>query len=443
MAYTIKKTDGSILLNLADGKVDQLSTSISLIGKNVEPYGQYYNNNLIGLIENFSSVEQPRAPLHGQLWFNKLDGRLYVYGLDNLFKPVAGAQLSATQPTLFGKGDLWVDTVKKQLWFSADGGTFTLAGPQYSATEGKSGWVVETVSDSTNLPRTIASLYSNNTLLGIVSAEAFSFNPIYQGMSSVSPGFTLNPSIPNNKFVGTATSAESVNGFTPDLYVKRNVNETTSGTFSVLNNNGLSVGAAQDVSIITPSAGNIISSNIANKSIKIRVTNTANGYVSAIYVNANPPMVGILTETPAAELDVAGSVNLSGALKINGASILTSPQLGVIDASDNRITGVATPLQSNDVVNKQYVDLAVDNLRKQTFSVTIDIETMTTPNAEIVPLLEKLLPILNPAEDSRFNLPNESRARVLCITTRTPTITYIVKEFKVVSGAWTYVRDIA
>ena len=93
--------------------------------------------------------------------------------------------------------------------------------------------------------------------------------------------------------------------------------------------------------------------------------------------------------------------------------------------------------------NKQYVDLAVDNLRKQTFSVTIDIETMTTPNAEIVPLLEKLLPILNPAEDSRFNLPNDSRARVLCITTRTPTITYIVKEFKVVSGAWTYVRDIA
>jgi len=154
-------------------------------------------------------------------------------------------------------------------------------------------------------------------------------------------------------------------------------------------------------------------------------------------------MVGILTETPAAELDVAGSVNLSGALKINGASILTSPQPGVIDASDNRITGVATPLQSNDVVNKQYVDLAVDNLRKQTFSVTIDIETMTTPNAEIVPLLEKLLPILNPAEDSRFNLPNDSRARVLCITTRTPTITYIVKEFKVVSGAWTYVRDIA
>ena len=262
-------------------------------------------------------------------------------------------------------------------------------------------------------------------------------------MSSVSPGFTLNPSIPDNKFVGTATSAESVNGFTPDLYVKRNVNETTSGTFSVLNNNGLSVGAAQDVSIITPSAGNIISSNIANKSIKIRVTNTANGYVSAIYVNANPPMVGILTETPAAELDVAGSVNLSGALKINGASILTSPQLGVIDASDNRITGVATPLQSNDVVNKQYVDLAVDNLRKQTFSVTIDIETMTTPNAEIVPLLEKLLPILNPAEDSRFNLPNDSRARVLCIASRSPTVTYIVKEFKVVSGAWTYVRDIA
>ena len=52
MAYTIQKADGTILLTLADGTVNQAATSISLIGKNVNTYGQYYNNNLMGYFEN-------------------------------------------------------------------------------------------------------------------------------------------------------------------------------------------------------------------------------------------------------------------------------------------------------------------------------------------------------------------------------------------------------
>ena len=51
MAYTIKNSDGVTILTLGDTKVDQLTTSLALIGKNVDSYGQYYNNNLIGLLE--------------------------------------------------------------------------------------------------------------------------------------------------------------------------------------------------------------------------------------------------------------------------------------------------------------------------------------------------------------------------------------------------------
>ena len=35
MAYTINKTNGSILIQLDDSKVDQLSTDLTLIGKNL------------------------------------------------------------------------------------------------------------------------------------------------------------------------------------------------------------------------------------------------------------------------------------------------------------------------------------------------------------------------------------------------------------------------
>ena len=89
MAYTIKNSDGTVLLTLADGTVDQLATSLTLIGKNVNAYGQYYNDNLVAMLENFASDGvEPRSPLYGQLWYNKLDGRVYVYSLDNVFKSV-------------------------------------------------------------------------------------------------------------------------------------------------------------------------------------------------------------------------------------------------------------------------------------------------------------------------------------------------------------------
>ena len=35
MAYTINKTNGSVLIQLDDSKIDQLSTDLTLIGKNV------------------------------------------------------------------------------------------------------------------------------------------------------------------------------------------------------------------------------------------------------------------------------------------------------------------------------------------------------------------------------------------------------------------------
>ena len=176
MAYTITRTDGTTLLTLSDSRVDQLTTSISLIGKNVESYGQYYNNNLVGLLENFASVNQPRSPLTGQLWYNKVDGRMYAYGLENTLKPVAGALVSDTQPVSANQGDFWIDTVNKQLWFTPDGTNFTLAGPQYSEITGKSGWIVETIIDSAKNPQTVASLYNNDQLLAIAATAPFVFD---------------------------------------------------------------------------------------------------------------------------------------------------------------------------------------------------------------------------------------------------------------------------
>ena len=341
MSYTIKRTDGTTLLTLSDSRVDQLSTSISLIGKNVDSYGEYYNNNLVGLLENFATDgQQPRSPLVGQLWFNRVDGRMYVYGVDNLFKPVAATQVSTTQPTNVNQGDLWIDTVKKQLWFTPDGTNFTLAGPQYSTVSGKSGWLVETIVDTGKNEQIVASLYNKNTLLGIVSSTVFNFEVPQNGMTHVDVGFNLNQSIPGIRFVGTATSADSVQGFTPGDYITRIGDQTLYGQLTVLNDNGLYVGGAQQLHLYVDS--NLVTKvdhTVIDKTLLFRGASSSVGGSSVVWtalaLKSDTQRVGILTETPQYPLDVLGDTRIQGNLIVVGTS--TNVQSVNLQVNDKNI----------------------------------------------------------------------------------------------------------
>ncbi len=59
MAYEIRKSDGTVLLDLETGFVDAGSSSITFIGKNVSNFGEYQNNNFLHLLENFSANTPP------------------------------------------------------------------------------------------------------------------------------------------------------------------------------------------------------------------------------------------------------------------------------------------------------------------------------------------------------------------------------------------------
>ena len=78
MAYTINKTDGTILASVNDGVLDTTS-SMSLIGRNYQSYGEAFNESLVKLLENSSSASSPTAPLEGELWWDKTNDRLKVY----------------------------------------------------------------------------------------------------------------------------------------------------------------------------------------------------------------------------------------------------------------------------------------------------------------------------------------------------------------------------
>jgi hypothetical protein len=78
MSYTINKTDGSILATVADGQLDQLSSDLTLVGKNYSGFGESLNENFVKLLENFSNSSQPNYPVKGQLWFDECTNHILL-----------------------------------------------------------------------------------------------------------------------------------------------------------------------------------------------------------------------------------------------------------------------------------------------------------------------------------------------------------------------------
>ena len=337
MAYNIKNADGTILLNLVDGTTDIRTTSLTLIGKNTDAYGTALNTNLVQMLQNFASTTQPRAPLVGQLWYNKSDGRLKIFTLNGVFEEISSAILSDTKPTILKRGDLWIDTDDKQLYFTTDGINTTLAGPIYSSKSGKSGWISETFIDDGGNPQLVTSLYNNDTLLGILSTATFIIAPTEtieqnnQGLFDVNPGLNLNLSIPNIRFSGTATNASAVQGITPELYVVKDNGGgdqviSGEGKLKLNSDSGLWIGTYDDLIISTdgPIDGRIshIKNSIADSPLEFITKKSAAGGPDAEVVSlvAYRDRVGVNLDggTPTTNFHVEGDSYFNGNATITG-----------------------------------------------------------------------------------------------------------------------------
>ena len=170
MSYKINKTDSTLLVDLIDGRIDTDTTDLTLIGRNYTGYGEYFNENFIKLLENFSNTASPANPLRGQLWYDNSEGRLKVYnGTD--WKGTDTTTVAGLQPTMLS-GDIWIDSANNQLYFS-DGTDVVLAGPVYAASQGSSGWDIVTLVDSYGLNKVVNRLMVSGSCAAIVSKEDF------------------------------------------------------------------------------------------------------------------------------------------------------------------------------------------------------------------------------------------------------------------------------
>jgi hypothetical protein len=105
MAYTIIKSDGTVLTTIADGTINTTSTSLGLPGRNFAGYGQTVDTNFVHQLENYASNTPPANPLRGQLWYDINNSLLKVCPTDNQTNANAWITLatsSGTSVTTFG-----------------------------------------------------------------------------------------------------------------------------------------------------------------------------------------------------------------------------------------------------------------------------------------------------------------------------------------------------
>ncbi|KKN29015.1 hypothetical protein LCGC14_0848500, partial [marine sediment metagenome] len=142
-------TDGPVSPNdpTLDSAASAANTSLLLHGKGVPDYGERINENLIHLLENFSSDVEPVFPTTGQLWYDTAVTTLRIFN-GTAFISLDTVIISDTPPADGVAGQLWLDTSVPQLKVCFGGttavpfvitavtlgasGTFGIAGDQTS-----------------------------------------------------------------------------------------------------------------------------------------------------------------------------------------------------------------------------------------------------------------------------------------------------------------------
>ena len=285
MAYTVNKTDGTILSTVADGTIDT-TTDLRFVGKNYAGYGEVQNENFLHILENFANTTAPPKAIEGQVWYDSGNKKLKFYD-GTKFKSASGAEISATAPGGLGIGDFWWDTSAKQM-YAYDGGSFVLIGPEASPDLGTSGVVAQVVKDSGNANHSILKVLAGGKTVAIASQTAFtlnsSVNPI-DDFTAIKKGLTLANTDANgisaNDYVywGTSSNALRLGGLQASDYITKGTVNFTSTVF--YNDPGLKIGDQRDLHIFVNSADEPRINSLLGNPIDLVVTDGGVDYKTA------------------------------------------------------------------------------------------------------------------------------------------------------------------
>jgi len=316
MSYTINNSDGTPLANVAPGTSDSTTTSLTLVGKNFPGYGQFLNENFVQLLENFASSSEPANPQEGQLWWDKANGTnkvLKVYMGSAVWKRICGGTSDSIAPDVrnpgsAATGDMWWDTTNAQLKVY-NGADWTTVGPAFTTTTGQSGAIADVLSDGAT-QHVIVKFLIDNSLIAILSETQFDPIPAIAGFDGIKPGFNLPVPVEESdtdfRYWGNANNAENLGGTPAASYVTLNGTSPFTTAQTILNDNGLVVGAARDLTLTATTGMAKVSSVINNNDLAF-YANISGNQTKLFTIGASGPRVYAHTSNGAATVFATAS----------------------------------------------------------------------------------------------------------------------------------------
>ena len=380
MAYTINKTDGSVVTTITDGTVDN-TTSLQLFGKSFSGFGEGLNENLVKLLENAASTSAPTGPLKGELWFDTSTGQLKVYN-GTAFEPTGGATSQASAPTSPSAGDLWTDSDDDQLYVYT-GSAFQLVGPVYTSGQTLSGWKIETLGSSGG-DKVVSSMYAGNTRVAILSKETFTPSVTQTGFASIKAGLTLNSTL-GAVFEGSSsqtgivdvsgTSNTSSTLIAGGNFLRTDAADTTTGALTVDTDSGIIIGDAQELTVTVSSNDVTIAQTSQDKDLKFTVND------------------GGTTKTPLqltgadGGIDMVGNLTITGNLNVSGEYNATSVNVNTYDDAFIKLNNGNSEVDSGVIVEtgdtddaRLFYDVSANNWvagENQSYSALIRLADLT------------------------------------------------------------------
>ena len=281
MAYTINKYNTNQLTIVQDGTLDQ-TTDLKLVGKNYAGYGEIQNENFVFLLENFAGNNQPPRAITGQVWFDTANSKL-KFNDGTKWRTTGGAEISATAPAGLATGDFWWDTTNEQL-YSYNGTDFVLIGPQ-DAGSGITQMQSRTVRDTLAVSKSVIAATVNDEVMFIISPVEFTIDSTdaenaISGFDVVRAGITLKNTLNatagvtsgTQRFHGTATNAEKLNGLAASNYVTATPGQPS--VFTEVTNfqtdAGIAIGAGLDLKIFIENDNQGVIANSQGDEIRFR-----------------------------------------------------------------------------------------------------------------------------------------------------------------------------
>jgi len=312
MAYEVKYTDdlnkGAIIVE--DNTINT-ETTLGLPGKFANGYGQTVAENFLHLLENFASTEAPLRPVEGQLWYDTNIGidQLKIYDGTN-WVASGGLKKSTSEPaaTSSNAGDLWSNIDTQQLYLF-NGSSWVLVGPEYSdglLTGGRQ----EVIVGADDISYSVYVVKVENVTKIIISASAFRPKLTIPGFSTINPGINL---VANTKYYGVAESAENLTILNTKIlasnFLRSDAESTTNYRLRVKTNDGMQIGANNQLTVNVSNEAGIIQHNTVGSNIDIRLRDE-NAFNTVMRIDSSK-RVGINNSNPQETLDVVGNIRLT------------------------------------------------------------------------------------------------------------------------------------